>query len=687
MDSLVAFAEVLLSRLGWTSVQATALIGVVWLLGRLCPRLPASCRSLLWWLLGVQLLLGLVVATPVQLPLLSPPTAMEAATSVPIVASVSPPAEHHVTGFTRAADPLPAPVVDAPAAAPAAVAPKQDASPLRWPLVLLALWLTGVLLQLLLAARQWMDARAVVRLSQPLDDPGLQAACALQARSMGLRRCPSLRVCDAIASPQVTGLWRPTVLLPARQSLSAQESALALAHELAHLRRGDLWMGWVPAMAQRLFFFHPLVGWAMREYALHREAACDAQVVQQHAAAPQDYGRLLLRLGVAHPLHASLAGASPTFNNLRRRLTMLQHDMQNPMSRARGWLVVALVAMAGVLPYRVTQAAADPAAPAAASSAAKAAVAPVAATRATPAAAAAPAAKTAPATQAAAASRPLPASATSPAAMTPPAPPAPPSPPAAVAPLPPAPPPLPPLPPLPSAASNLHARHVDIDINTEARNGFALFDHGGDTILMNGTEGDISAARLQRKNDESLIWFRRGQQAYVIRDAATIERARTAYAPMHELATIQSRMAGAQARLAGAQARLAARDSVAAARMGALAAHQGQLESQLGVLESRRAELEARPGVTSADLQQVDTQIRVIDNQIKSLAERQQKPADDSDLRRQQADIERQQGELERQQHALELREHSASAQADGQMDKLLDEAIAKGIAQPVSRR
>ncbi len=115
----------------------------------------------------------------------------------------------------------------------------------------------------------------------------------------------------AIESPQVTGLWRTTVLLPADQRLTPEESAMALAHELAHLRRGDLWLVWVPAIAQRLFFFYPLVGWAMREYALSREAACDAQVLQQTGTMPQAYGRLLLRLGIAHPMHSGLAGASP----------------------------------------------------------------------------------------------------------------------------------------------------------------------------------------------------------------------------------------------------------------------------------------------------------------------------------------------------------------------------------------
>src|SRR3546814_19920598 len=90
----------------------------------------------------------------------------------------------------------------------------------------------------------------------------------------------------------------------------------------------------------------------MREYALNRESARDAQVMQHDQAAPQDYGRLLLRPGVAQPMHAGLAGASPSFHNLKRRLTMLQQTANQPQSRTRGWLLVPLIAPNGRAPGR-----------------------------------------------------------------------------------------------------------------------------------------------------------------------------------------------------------------------------------------------------------------------------------------------------------------------------------------------
>lgn len=126
---------------------------------------------------------------------------------------------------------------------------------------------------------------------------------------------------------------------------------MALTHELIHLRRGDLWWGLLPALAQHLFFFHPLVHLAAREYAIAREAACDAAVVAGHRHCRHDYGRLLLQLGVAPRPRGGVASASPSFISLKRRLSMLQHTHAFP--RVAAAMILATVAVCGVLPLRL----------------------------------------------------------------------------------------------------------------------------------------------------------------------------------------------------------------------------------------------------------------------------------------------------------------------------------------------
>lgn len=619
MASLTVLLDTLLIRLAWTSAQAVLLIGGVWLIGRLLPQLPSALRCTLWWLVGLQLILGLCWSSPLQLRVLTP------------TAHVATVAHDHAV--------LPAAITDAAPAIHLASVPVQPVPAAwyaHWRLILISLWLAAVLTQLLIASWQWHSARRVLRDSRPLRDDALRAVCAEQVQKLGLRRQPELRVSAAISSPQITGLWHPIVLLPAEQRLTPSESAMAIAHELAHLRRGDLWLGWVPAIAQRLFFFHPLVAWAVREYALSREAACDAQVLQQTGTMPQAYGHLLLRLGVAHPMHSGLAGASPSFHNLKRRLTMLQQSDNLSRQHMRVWPLIILIVLAGVLPYRVT-ASAPPA------SAAQTA----ATTHATP----DDSTPTPPS--------PLP----SPPSPLPPAPLPPPPP------LPPTPPPLPP--PTPNPGISFSARHVDIDTRSNAREGFALID--SDAVTISGSESDLKTVEQLRKANTPMLWFRRGDKAYLIRDANYIQRAKAIYAPVSALGKQQGELGGEQGRLGGLQSGLGA-------RQGALGSQQGQLASQRAKLASERAALSGQAHDDKRQLE-LETRQATLQTREDELGRQQ------DDLGQQQEALGKQQEALGAKQEALGKRQQQATEQANQQIGKLLDEALAQGVAQAVKPR
>lgn len=327
------WTTLLLTRLAWTSIQALLLAGVVALVVRLRPRLPASVRCALWWLVGLQVVAGCGGLTTVRLPLLT--------ATAPAPASA-----------TRDARALPSHMtVIAAATGSSPVSHKPSTIP-TWSQVLAGLWLLGLLAQLPGLVRDRRRVARWLREAGPADEGLLERQCEALARRMGLRRCPAIRVSPAIASPLVAGWMRPTILWPAAQHLTPEEASLALTHELAHLKRGDLWLGCVPVLARWLLFFHPLVRWALREYAMQREAACDALAMQSHDADPQRYGQLLLRLGVEDGRHAALAGASSTFRDLRRRLSLLP-SAHARLPRVRAWSLIVPIAILGVLPYRV----------------------------------------------------------------------------------------------------------------------------------------------------------------------------------------------------------------------------------------------------------------------------------------------------------------------------------------------
>ena len=96
--------------------------------------------------------------------------------------------------------------------------------------------------------------------------------------------------------PAVFGLFRPSILLP-RPLLSAmppEQVKLVLAHELIHVRRGDVFAGELQLVAQLIWWFHPLVWGASRAAGRERERCCDEEVVSGVGCKPVLYARTLL---------------------------------------------------------------------------------------------------------------------------------------------------------------------------------------------------------------------------------------------------------------------------------------------------------------------------------------------------------------------------------------------------------
>jgi bla regulator protein blaR1 len=357
-----AWSSWLAGRLLAGSLQGMVGVGVVWLVCRRFPTIPASLRALAWWIVSLGLLLSLSSLPSLPLPLLPAPARLAPVDSVEI----------------RPVR-LPLPANEAPSPQPRAQFVDRRGSEAvarsspGWVSVAIALWMAGALVHAFRLLMAYTSLRRAVRRSAPLpEDDVAQANRA--AAALGFTQTPRIRLSDEIPAPLVTGVVRPVVLIPpsAIAGLSPCERAMVIGHELAHIRRRDLLFAWVPAIAERLFFFHPLARLAAREYAAERESACDALVLGAMNVAPHDYGRMLVRLGIAGANPAfTVGGSSPSSSSLRRRLDML-HDATSARSSRASILLVAVVATLVVLPLRIVartpaspQGAAAPAVPAA----------------------------------------------------------------------------------------------------------------------------------------------------------------------------------------------------------------------------------------------------------------------------------------------------------------------------------
>ncbi|BDI30872.1 hypothetical protein CCAX7_29230 [Capsulimonas corticalis] len=340
------------------SVQGGALILVVWALCRFAPRIPASARCWLWWLASAKLLISLCCVGGVALPLLPGGThAPKAAAPItklfqplrPQSGDSPPPLQSNnsVTAFA------------APPAAPLSHAPKH-VPPFSWvPQALFAGWALGATAMLIGNMCGWLRVRGALRRAVAIAPDQTQVEASTLARQMGYRAAIAVRESADCPSPFVAGLWRPVLIAPAgfTRNLSESERRMALAHEIAHLQRRDLLLGIIPTLARALFFFHPLLWLAAREYDAAREEACDAAAIAATQLDAVQYGRLLLKVmsaGAAAP--SAALGIRPAYHAAKRRLLHVARPGWDT-NRASVRLAAAALCGAGMcaaLPIHVT---------------------------------------------------------------------------------------------------------------------------------------------------------------------------------------------------------------------------------------------------------------------------------------------------------------------------------------------
>jgi beta-lactamase regulating signal transducer with metallopeptidase domain len=325
----------MLDTLARASLEGAILVTVVWAATRLLPTLSPAARTLLWWCAAAKFVVALVWVAPVSLPIL--------------------PAAPPSTIVRTAAPASSAPAIARKAIAPANVSPGGSSARLVWRDLAAGLWAVGVVAAAAAGWRRSKQAAAVKQCAQ--EAPAhVRRMTADLAGQLGVRREPAVLVSSAVQTPLVAGLRRPAILVPESfLALPERQQRMVLCHELAHVKRGDLWFGCAPALAERVFFFHPLAHLAAREYGLWREAACDATVMRTLDASPREYGRLLLDLGITRPrVGLAAAGASWSFSSLKRRIAMLREPSNRPLtSRLIGAGAVA-VAAGAIVPLQLT---------------------------------------------------------------------------------------------------------------------------------------------------------------------------------------------------------------------------------------------------------------------------------------------------------------------------------------------
>jgi beta-lactamase regulating signal transducer with metallopeptidase domain len=208
-------------------------------------------------------------------------------------------------------------------------------------------WFAGAMA---LAAVRWGSARRMFRawrrLARPTE-PQVLALVSTEARTAGFSKDPAVRTSAAVPAPAISGLFRPTIWLPAGFSaqLGDMDLRFVIRHELAHWRRHDLWMQALLELARILHWWNPLVWLAVRAARADCETACDEFVMRRTSSAETTaYGTALLKvLGVVRVRTGAPAvlGVFENHQQLKRRILMIS----NYRAPSRGRTLVGMAAV------------------------------------------------------------------------------------------------------------------------------------------------------------------------------------------------------------------------------------------------------------------------------------------------------------------------------------------------------
>ena len=198
---------------------------------------------------------------------------------------------------------------------------------------------------LIKAFRLWQAVTA----ERPVTDQeilDLLEDCKMQ---MGVRTLVGVVLTDKVHAPALFGVVRPRILLPQglMETLGLDELHYVFLHELAHLKRRDIYLAWLVCLLQVLHWFNPLIWLAFRRMRTDQEMAADTLALTTAGTEEsRRYAQTIVNLveRFSRPQYLpSLAGILENPSHIERRIAMITQFKNN--SYRWSPLAVALIAL------------------------------------------------------------------------------------------------------------------------------------------------------------------------------------------------------------------------------------------------------------------------------------------------------------------------------------------------------
>ena len=169
------------------------------------------------------------------------------------------------------------------------------------------------------------------------------------AEKMQISKAVTLLESSIVSAPVLIGWVRPVILFPisALAGLPMEQLEAVLAHELAHVKRGDYLIHIMQTAIEVLLFYHPAVWWVSRQVTIEREHACD-DLAAAACGDTLNYARALTELAQvswAGPRLALAAQGGSLFTRIRRLASPTASGDAGSTAWLPGGMIVSVAAL------------------------------------------------------------------------------------------------------------------------------------------------------------------------------------------------------------------------------------------------------------------------------------------------------------------------------------------------------
>lgn len=228
---------------------------------------------------------------------------------------------------------------------------RPDPGTLTWSAIILAVYLTGMLILLVRLVIGLWQVRRLHQNSQGNASPVWEEDLLEYCRVLHIAWPVRLRVSPQISTPLTFGWWSPVIVVPATmiEELDQLHRRAVLLHELTHIQRGDFVAQLAMHVAQVLYWYQPLVWLLGRDLRASQENLCDAECSAEFGNAT--YSSLLVQIvqslqpGPVLTLTLAMARRS----RLARRLTEIQSHTEETTLRLTRFAIGLMLVIAGPL--------------------------------------------------------------------------------------------------------------------------------------------------------------------------------------------------------------------------------------------------------------------------------------------------------------------------------------------------